>query len=296
MFTLTDILVGFALPAVVCGVILLAAWQPWLGHARDGRWAGAIAIGAGYSIAYVRLVGDLHFPPASVDNWIVCMMPVVMVLGILFCRLPPAPLLRLAAVLVVSVVLSWLLIKPLIGGEMTSGAAALQIAAGAFAMTSWWLVLNELARHGPRMTAPGIVVIVATGASVVLSENGLAIRGGLPLAALAAMALAAAIIAAITPRFKLAGGGTLAVTVIVFGTFLYAYFYVAEPTPRLLAAMPILTGSPALAWLAWLPCVRCRPAWQRGVVALAAVLLAVAGAVALVEWPGHAPTADSAEL
>ena len=294
MFSLTDILVGFALPAVLCGMILLAAWWPWRrGATPDGRWAGAIAIGAGYAIAYGRLVGDLHFPPASVDNWIVYVMPVVMVLGVAFCRLPRAALPRVAAVVVVSAIVSWFIIKPLIGSELTRNVAAAQIAASAVAMTAWWLVVNELARRGPRMLAPAVVVLVSAGASVVLGEAGLAIRGGLPLAALAGIALAATVVAAIIPRFRLNGGGTLAVTVILFGTFLYAYFYMAEPTPRLLAAMPILAGSPVLAWVAWFPGIRRRPIWQRGMIAFVLVLLAVGSAVALVEWPGH-PVADDA--
>jgi drug/metabolite transporter (DMT)-like permease len=297
MFTLTDILVGFALPAVACAVILLLAWQPWRGQGRrDGRWAGAIAIGVAYAIAYIRLVGDLRFPPASPDNWIIYLLPVVMLLGVLFCMLPPAPLLRLAGVLAVSVALAWLLLKPLIGVDTPPLGAGLQIAAASIAMTAWWLLLNELARRGPRLTAPAIVVLVAAGGSLVLGENGLAIRGGLPLAALAAIALAATVVAALTHGFKLAGGGTLAVSLILFGTFLYAYFYLPEPTPRMLAAMPLLVSSPALAWLAWLPRVRHRPAWQRGLLALAAVLLAIAAAVVLVEWRGQTTSPESIDL
>lgn len=297
MFSLADILLGFALPAVLCGVILLAAWWPWRREeAPDGRWAGAIAIGAGYAIAYARLVGDLHFPPASADNWIVYLMPVVMLLGVAFCRLPRAALPRVAAVLVLSALLSWLVIKPLISGDFTRTLAALQIAASAVAMTAWWLVVNELARRGPRMLAPAVVVLVSAGASVILGEGGLAIRGGLPLAALAGIALAATVVAAIIPRFRLSGGGTLAITIILFGTFLYAYFYVAEPTPRLLAAMPILAVSPVLAWVAWLPGIRRRPIWQRGLIAFVLVLLTVGSAVALVEWPDHAPAQNDASL
>jgi hypothetical protein len=296
MFTLTDIVVGFALPAVVCGLILLAAWQPWRRQSpRDGRWAGAIAIGTAYVVAYARLVGDLHFPPSSPDNWIIYLMPVVMVVGVLFCRMPQAPLVRLGTVVIVCVALVWLLVKPVIGPETSLATKVFEIGAASIAMTAWWLVLNELARHGPRMTAPAIGVLVAAGASVVLGDNGLAIRGGLPLAALAAILLITTIVAAITPRFRLAGGGTLAVTLILFGTFLYAYFYVFEPSPRLLAAMPILAGSPVLAWLAWLPGIRRRAAWQRGVIAIVAVLIAIAGAVALVEWPGHVTAANAAD-
>ena len=298
VFTFSDIIVGFVLPAVVCAAILVAAWQPWRREsARDGRWAGAIAIGAAYASAYARLVGDFQFPPSSADNWIVYLMPVAMVLGVLFCRLPRAPWVRLGAVAAACVALVWLLLKPLIGSEFSTADAACHIAAGAVAMTLWWLLLNQLARSGPRMLAPVILFFMAAGAAAILADSGLAVRGGFPLGALALALVTAAIIAAITPRFSLAGGGTLATTLVLFGTMIYAYFYIAEPTPRLTAALAIVLASPALAAVIWLPGLRRRPSWQRGVLGSAVVLLAVAVAVALVELhPAPSESQDATTL
>src|ERR1700730_2436548 len=97
MLTPADIMIGLVLPALVCAVVLLAAWRSWRRTSnRDGRWAGGLAIGAAVAIAYSRFVGDYQFPPTASDNWIAYFMAVAAVAGILFCRLPPAPWPRLA--------------------------------------------------------------------------------------------------------------------------------------------------------------------------------------------------------
>src|SRR5579864_5336408 len=112
--SIPDILVGLVLPAFVTGLILILAWRPWrAGRFIDGRWAGALAIGAGYAIAYARFVGDFHFPPTSADNWIVYLLLPVALVGALGCWLRPGPIVWLIAELLLSAALIWLLLRPL---------------------------------------------------------------------------------------------------------------------------------------------------------------------------------------
>lgn len=76
----------------------------------------------------------------------------------------------------------------------------------------------------------------------------------------------------------------LAITIALFGTMLYGYFYIyPDPTPRLTAAMATVLASPILAWSAWLPWLRRRSPWLRGALGAASAALGVAAAVALVE-------------
>lgn len=293
-----EIIVGIIVPAVVCGAILLAAWRPWRrAKPRDGRWAGAIAIAAAYAIAYAKLVGDFQFPPTSADNWIVYLMPAAMIGGVLFCLLPLPPWSRVVAVAGLAVALLWLLLKPLIGSEFSCTAAAGRIAAGAVAMTVWWVLINQLARHGPRMLAPLILMLAAAGGAVILGDNGLAQRGGMVLAALAAILAACAVVCALAPRFRLAGGGTLAATLALFGTLLYGYYYIyPDPTPRLIGAVALVLAAPLLAWAAWLPVLHRRTGWLRGAVAVILVVLGVGAAVGLAELGNRQPASSETDV
>jgi hypothetical protein len=295
MFTAADILVGFVLPAVACGAILMGAWRPWQRsvQARDGRWAGAIAIGVGYSIAYTRLVGDLSFPPGSADNWILYFMPVAMGVGLLFCAVGRAPLLRVLVVMAVCAVLNWLLLRPLIGESMAVRVVALWIAAGTIAMTLWWVLLTWISRSGPRLLGPVIAMIVAAGGAVILGNGGLAQRGGFTLGALAVVMGATVVVAAISPQFSLAGGGALAVMLVVWGTMVYGYHYIyPEPGWHMTSAMGIVLAAPALAGVIRLPSLRRRSAWVRGMAGTAAVLVAVAAGVVLANVDGRSTSSQ----
>jgi uncharacterized membrane protein YfcA len=92
------------------------------------------------------------------------------------------------------------------------------------------------------------------------------------------------LVGAITRRFTMAGGATLTVMILLFGTISYGYFYIyPEPTKRLTASMCLLLASPLLAWVGGIRRLRRRKPWQRGLISAAAVLLGVAGAVALAQ-------------
>lgn len=284
--SIPDILLGLILPGCITGIILLLAWRPWrAGRFIDGRWAGALAIGAGYAAGYARLVGEFHFPPVEVDNWIVYFLLPAALVGALGCWLRPGPVVWLIAVMVLCGALIWLLLRPLIGGVISPGGAVLRIPFLAILMTLWWVMLNQLARRGPRLVAPAVAFLVAVGSAVVLGSNGMALRGGFPCAAMSAVLAGVLLIALISRRFTLAGGGTLAVTIVLFGTIIYGYFYIyPEPSRRLTGAMCLLLASPLLAWVGGIRRLRRRKAWQRGLVSAAAVLLGVAGAVALAQF------------
>lgn len=283
MFTTADILLGFVVPACVTSLILLLAWRSWRrGRAPDGRWVGALAIGAGYSIAYARFVGDFHFPPVDVDNWIVYFLLPAALIGVLGCWFRPGPTAWIITILLLCAALVWLLLRPLIGSEISAAGAIVRIAALSIAMTVWWVILNEHARRGPRLLAPVIALLVSAGSAAILGDSGLAQRGGMTCAAMTVLLVGVLVIATITRHFTLAGGATLAITIVLFGTMTYGYFYIyPEPTRRLTTAMGLVAASPLLALLGWLPVLRRRP-WQRGVLVAGAVFLAIVVAVALV--------------
>ena len=285
MFTALDILLGFVVPFLVTATILVLAWRPWrVGRARDARWSGVLAVSAGYAIAYARLVNGLHFPPSSSDAWIVYLLVPCALIGVLGCWMRIGPVAWLIAVLLLFAVLVWLLLRPLIGTEVSRFGAAWRIVVFSIAMTVWWVMLNHLARYGPRLLAPAVSLLVALGAAVILGDNGLARRGGFTCAALAVLMMAVLLAGAITRRFTFAGGGTLAASLVLLGTLAYGWFYIyPDPGARLSWAIVLLLISPLLAWAGSLRALRRRTAWQRGLVSVFAVFLGVAGAVALAE-------------
>jgi hypothetical protein len=298
LFSTPDILVSFVVPPVVCAAILTLAWRPWRRGERavDARWANAIALGIAYAIGYARLVGDLAFPPADPDTWILCLMPIAMAAGILFCMIGRAPILRLACVTVICAVLSFLLIRPLIGQPLSRQGATLWTAGGAILMTLWWLIFNSLAMRAPRLLAPLVGLIVAAGAAAILGDGGMALRGGFPLMVLTLGLAATSVVAAVAQRFKLAGGGTLAVTLVFVGTILYAYHYVyPEPGPRMVSALDILITAPLLALVILLPRLRNWSDWLKVSIAIAIVVLAVAAA-AIIAGVGRHPPQDQSEV
>ena len=64
-----------------------------------------------------------------------------------------------------SAALIWLLLRPLIGAEVSRAGALLRTVILALVMTGWWVALNQLARNGPRLLAPLIAFLVAVGAA-----------------------------------------------------------------------------------------------------------------------------------
>lgn len=283
MFTLPDILFGFVLPAFLSAVILLAAWRPWQRTSLpDGRWAGGLVIAAAFAIAYGKLVGGYRFPPTAADNWIVYFSLAAIVLGMLDTWLRPSLWIRLGATLILSAALIWLLVAPVIGNDLSRNAAIVSVAALSVAMTLWWFLLDQLASLGPRLLAPIALFLGTAGSAAILADSGLAQRGGFTLGAMAVILGAVIVMAAMTRAFSLAGGGTLAVAIVLFGTIVYARFYMyPEPTPRLTAAMAIVLIAPLFAWVAWLPGLRNRKTWQRVLIGLLAVLIAAAASAAV---------------
>jgi hypothetical protein len=205
------------------------------------------------------------------------------------------PVAWLIAVALLFAALVWLLLRPLIGTEVSRFGAAWRIVVFTFVMTVWWVMLNHLARHGPRLLAPAVALLVSLGAAVILGDNGLAQRGGFTCAALAVLMAAVLLAGGITRRFTFAGGGTLAASFVLLGTMAYGWFYIyPEPGARLSWALVLLLVSPLLAWAGSLRALRRRTAWQRGMVSVFAVFLGVAGAVALAESSAveRSPSAD----
>src|SRR5258708_568819 len=119
----TEILLGFALPTVVCLGMLIAAWQPWRGE-RDGRWVGGLAVATGFAIAYGRLVGGMRFPRGWGDNGFVYIAGGGAVVGVAFCMRAVPPWGRVALVAALSASVCFLLLKPLIGEVVSPLAAA----------------------------------------------------------------------------------------------------------------------------------------------------------------------------
>jgi hypothetical protein len=177
-------------------------------------------------------VGNLAFPPADADNWIVYFMAIAAGLGAAFCMLiPRSAWPKIIAVLVTSAALVWLLIKPFVGFSITVRVATSCIAALALGMTLWWVFVNQLARVGPRVLAPIALAIVSGGGAAVLGDSGLAIHGGFTLGAMTVILITLATVAAFTQNFSMAGGGILAAMIVLVGTIIYAYFNISpEPT------------------------------------------------------------------
>jgi hypothetical protein len=267
------IFLGFVLPAVIVGIVLVWGW----------RWMGMAAVSVGFGLAFWKLRETPSWPPGSGDvfNWIFYFAISLGVLGI-FDGLIPLPIWARAGVMAIL----WRFVIGKVLGRLAPQTLSYEYVGWASDLTTiiaiiWWVSLERISQIRPAALSPILLIIISAAASVLLfcwgtaEESKLAVVFvGISIAALAAMLFPKR---GPLPR-SVAGG----IGLILLLKLSHAYFYASDPfTPAEQTFGAIFLVSPLLAFAGDLPRVKRWPVGGRAAVRILAVLLAAGIASAL---------------
>jgi hypothetical protein len=259
------------LPALACGLTLLALWR------RDtlrGRAAGALAVGLGFLVGHVGWYGGLPRLPPHDSSQALFYVALVALAGGLVDAAVARPWVRLPVRLACGAGAVWLVLRNLVA-RMETGQAWTTVGGLGLAIAAVWSAVDPWARRRPGASGAAVLYVVATSAAAAIALSGSALVG--QFGGVAAACLGAALVFAwMRPQHSLAGGGVGAVTVLV-GVLLVSGVFLSELSS---AVAWTIGAAPLLVWVSErVPVKPERPA--RAVLARVA-LVAVPLAAALV--------------
>lgn len=264
---------GAVLPATITFLLLAISWQAWRREGALVHWATPLALAAGYLFAHWRILGlPLRWPPVDSNEWLFVVAVAAGLWGVAEQALSRQPLWRDAGRALLVLVISWLVLRPLMGNVWQGNAASvwwLSLAAGWWL---WWSLQQRLAERAPGLPVPLVLSMVAGGGGFVLLWSNSSSLSQLSGAV-------AAVTGALVPlvwwrRGGSLGAGGVAWTAGVLGLlWVNAVAFVPVPLWRIIALM-LASITPALALL---PVWRQRPVWGAlfACAAVTALILAV---------------------
>lgn len=150
-------------------LVLVVSWRAWRREGVPTHWATPLALAVGYLFAQWRIVGlPLTFPPVDSNEWLFVVAMVAAVWGVVEHFAMKRVLLLSVIRALLIVVLSWFVLRPLMG-NVWQGASAyvwwLSLAAGWWL---WWNLQARLAANMPGIPVPLVLSMVAGGGGLVL--------------------------------------------------------------------------------------------------------------------------------
>ncbi len=271
---LRTFLLGMALPAVVSGTVLLAAWRrrtPLVG----GTWSGAIALSIGYVAGHIGVAGLPPFPPTEATQWLAYLALAGMGLGLVDTLYQKNPAwLRWGLRLLLAGAVVWLLLRPVFEHTWGPAKGIVWMVALGVTLLAFWGQLEALAERQPGAGLPLLLLIVTAASSAILLVSGSALLGQL-CGALTAVIGASLVVAWRAPTFSLSRGAPPVVSVLLGGLWLNGYFYAEAPLTSLL----LMALSPTAVWVGQTERVQRLAPWQANLVRVGAVLIPAALAV-----------------
>jgi hypothetical protein len=211
----SDLIYGVLLPALIAGVILMLVGRgtPLEAHARP--FLGALAIGLGYLVAQVMLVGFPRPPFTEAEvparDWVAWLVVGAIVLAPV--RLSPA-LARWSGPLYMAL-FSLLVFKLVLGRALPPDAGGMILRLGlTFAMYIVWNVVERVALRSTGAAVPVGLVVAGSGIAICALASHVAVFAQLTGAVCAGLG-AAAVLGWIDKGFRLPVGA-VAVAMIVF--------------------------------------------------------------------------------
>ncbi len=225
----------------------LAARRGAEGQTRPG--VTALALGVALTISWVGIVAVPALPPVDTRDYTPFF---ALLLPLPFLALESRPRLAFVAPLAgLSVVLMlWLYLKPIMGGEYAPADRVAQVGA---LMLLVWLGVDRLAVIVPAPATLSALCFAAIGAAVAALVSGTAIIGQ-ALGGIAAVTGVASIIVWRLPRLAMGRAAVAAALVPFFGSLVFAHFY--GDLPAVPAAIAALSPS------AWPRRCRCAASWS----------------------------------
>jgi hypothetical protein len=218
----------------------LAARRGAEGQTRPG--VTALALGVALTISWVGIVAVPALPPVDTRDYTPFF---ALLLPLPFLALESRPRLAFVAPLAgLSVVLMlWLYLKPIMGGEYAPADRVAQVGA---LMLLVWLGVDRLAVIVPAPATLSALCFAAIGAAVAALVSGTAIIGQ-ALGGIAAVTGVASIIVWRLPRLAMGRAAVAAALVPFFGSLVFAHFYGDLPAvPAAIAALSPLGLAAAL--------------------------------------------------
>ncbi|MGC8784357.1 MAG: hypothetical protein ACP5RN_08225, partial [Armatimonadota bacterium] len=264
---------GAVLPAAITLFLLAVSWRAWRREGVPAHWGTPLALAAGYLFAHWRIVGlPLNFPPVDSNEWLFVVAIVVAVWGVVEHFAARQALLRDAARAVLVFVLSWLVLRPLMGSVWQGASAYVWWLSLALGWWLWWSVQARLAANTPGIPVPLVLSMVAGGGGFVLLWSGSSSLSQLSGAV-------AAVTGAMVPLVLWRTGGCIGSGGVAFVAgalgllWVNAIAFVPVPVWRI-AALATASLTPLFALL---PGLKRKPAWLTVVVCAVttAVILSV---------------------
>ncbi|MBI3467177.1 MAG: hypothetical protein HY000_29545 [Planctomycetes bacterium] len=277
MLTARDIVFGVGLPAIIAGVVLVIAWRPWRSQPTQtgGEWGGPLALGVGFAVAYLTLLGRPPFPPIDSTDWLFFLALLLTVCGVVDSLWSISGWRRWVLGLANPTLSVSLLLWPLARNTWSQIEGVAWIAALAATVWLWWIALDTHAGRDAAVSPLLQLVAVSGVASLVLM-----LSASLKLAQLGGAltgAVGASFVLALVGKSRVSARGTIQVFVVLFlGLVISGHFFAS-----LTALNAVLLGAaPLLTWIDQIPTVQKLRAWQRGAVGTTAVILPCVAALA----------------
>jgi len=239
VLTSDPLLAGIVLPAVVCGLLYLTAWQPRRRSDADGRgsWGPAVAVGVGFVSGFLALEGWPGLPPLEVAGWLPWLALGAVAAG-LFRRSSAVAgaVLRLALAFGVPLLTLW----PLIEHRWSGAAATLWIGGLAGAVFVVGGAVDALAASAPGSRVPLGLGAATTGAAgcIVLAGSARLFQ----LTVILAATLGTAVAVSLWRRGASHDGGSTVAFALLAGLLVNGFFYLDDlpaVAAILLAASPL---------------------------------------------------------
>lgn len=274
---LSALVFGLIVPALGTASILSAVLV--VGRRINPQVRGGLAVAVGLGLGVLAGYAGVSWPswpPSDVTDRIPFLIMAGILASVLEAIQPAKPwiswgnrillsAITLAAILGPAFAETWKTPAILLGGVLIGTGMVLE-----------WANLDALAARlsGSAFFLP--LLVIATGASVVLVLSGVVVQGRLAGVLTAALA-GCWVVSWWVPSIRLERGGTPIVVVALASLLLVGRFYAEAPT----GSVVLLAVAPATLWLVQLGPLRRWAPWLRTLVATAAVLVPVAVAIGL---------------
>lgn len=168
-FLAQQLLWGAVLPAMITLLVLAVSWRAWRRDGVSSHWATPLALAAGYLFAHWRIVGlPLTFPPVDSNEWLFVVALVVALWGVIEHFAMKRVLLLSAARALLIAVITWFVLRPLMGSVWQGTSAYIWWLSLALGWWLWWSVQTRLAANVPGVPVTLVLSMVAGGGGLVL--------------------------------------------------------------------------------------------------------------------------------
>jgi hypothetical protein len=242
MQLLKQMLPSAALAAAVAGAVLFVFARWWK---SASRYAGAIAIGAGYVAGHVLAAGWAPFPPRHATHWLFWLAVIGVVAAVADALVRPKGTVRLVAWAIICTIACRLILQPKFSYAWSAAEGWLWVLAIAFGVVMLTCCLDRV-EHSPFGTATlfSVTTVLCGGTWVALMLSGSLLLGQLACILTAIAATWFFRIIAVTAPFH-PSGAAFPLSLICAGLWLSGFFYAELPA----ASAVLFAIAPALALL-----------------------------------------------